>query len=129
MVYGSGVDIIEVERVRRAVKKWGDTFLKKIFTDNEIDYSQKRRFAYQHLAARFATKEAVLKAFGGGWSRSLPWKDVEIINDKNGKPNIKLHGEAKRIYDKKSIEKVVVSMSHTKNYAIASAILVRKNIS
>lgn len=129
MVYGSGVDIIEVERVKRAVKRWGDTFLKKIFTDNEIDYSQKRRFAYQHLAARFAAKEAVLKAFGGGWSRSLPWKDVEIINDKNGKPNIRLHGEAKRIYDKKSIEKIAVSMSHTKNYAVASAILVKRGSS
>lgn len=126
MVLGSGVDIIEVERVKQAVKKWGDSFLKKVFTDKEINYSKKRRFAYQHLAARFATKEAVLKAFGGGWTRTLPWKDVEIINDKNGKPDIRLYREAKKIYDKKHIEKIVVSMSHTKDYAVANAILVKR---
>ncbi|MDB4349879.1 holo-ACP synthase [Omnitrophica bacterium] len=126
MVLGSGVDIIEVERVKEAVKKWGDSFLKKIFTDKEIKYANSKRFVSQHLAARFATKEAVLKAFGGGWTRTLPWKDVEIINDKNGKPEIKLYREAKKIYDKKKIEKIVVSMSHTKSYAVANAILVKK---
>lgn len=126
MVLNTGIDIIEVDRVRRAVKKWGDNFLKKVFTDKEIKYSSRRRFAYQHLAARFATKEAVLKAFGGGWSRTLPWKDVEIVNNKNGKPEIMLYREARRLYDKKGIEKIVVSMSHTKNYAVANAILISK---
>ena len=127
MVLGTGVDIIEVDRVKKAVKKWGDSFLKKVFTDKEIKYSKKRRFAYQHLAARFATKEAVLKAFGGGWSRTLPWNNVEIINDKNRKPEIKLYGEARKIYNKSAIEKIIISMSHTKYYAVANAILVRKN--
>ena len=127
MVLGSGVDIIEVDRVKQAIKKWGDSFLKKVFTDKEVAYSKKRRFAYQHLAARFATKEAVLKAFGGGWLRNLPWKDVEIVNDKNGKPGINLYGEAKKVYNKKNIEKIVVSMSHTKEYAVANAILIKKD--
>jgi len=127
MVLGSGVDIIEVDRVKKAVTKWGESFLKKVFTDKEIAYSEKKRFTHQHLAARFATKEAVLKAFGGGWSRTLPWKDVEIVNDKNGKPEIKLYGEAKKIYDKKGIEKIAVSMSHTKEYAVANAILIRSD--
>ena len=126
MVIGSGVDIIEVDRVKEAVKKYGDNFLKKVFTNNEIKYSHRKRFAYQHLAARFATKEAVLKAFGGGWMRTLPWKDVEIINDRNGKPEIKLYGEAKRLYEKKNIKRIVVSMSHTKIYAVANAILIKK---
>ncbi len=126
MVEGSGVDIIEVERIRKAVKKWGDSFLRKVFTDREIEYANSRRFAYQHLAARFATKEAVLKAFGGGWIRTLPWKDVEVINDSNGKPKIKLHGEAKRIYNKKKLGKIVISMSHTKDHAVANAILVKR---
>lgn len=127
MVYGSGVDIIEVDRVKQAVKKWGNSFLKKVFTHKEISYSNKKRFAYQHLAARFATKEAVLKAFGGGWTRNLPWKDVEIVNNKEGKPEIKLHGEAKKIYKRKKISGVVVSMSHTKYYAVANAILTKKD--
>lgn len=126
MVLGSGVDIIEVERVKQAIEKWGDSFLKKVFTEKEIRYSNRKRFAYQHLAARFATKEAVLKAFGGGWTRTLPWKNVEIVNDKNGKPEICLSGEAKKIYDRKHIDKIVVSMSHTKVYAVANAILVKK---
>jgi len=127
MVLGSGVDIIEVDRVKHAIKKWGDSFLSKVFTDKEVAYSKKKRFAYQHLAARFATKEAVLKAFGGGWLRNLPWKDVEIVNDKNGKPEINLYGEARRVYNKKNIKKIVVSMSHTKEYAVANAILIKKD--
>ena len=127
MILGSGVDIIEVDRVKGAIKKWGKSFLEKVFTDNEISYSKKKRFAYQHLAGRFATKEAVLKAFGGGWTRNLPWKDVEIVNDKNGKPEIRLYGEAKKISKKRNIEAVLVSMSHTKNYAVANAILVKKD--
>ncbi|MEE8359997.1 MAG: holo-ACP synthase [Candidatus Omnitrophota bacterium] len=121
---GSGIDIVEVKRIKRAVEKWGDSFLKKVFTDRELDYANSKRFAYQHLAARFATKEAVLKAFGGGWSRTLPWKDVEVVNDKNGKPEIIVHGEAKKVYNKRKIERILVSMSHTKEHAIANAILV-----
>ncbi len=124
MIMGSGVDIVEVKRIKKAVEKWGDSFLKKVFTDRELDYANSKRFAYQHLAARFATKEAVLKAFGGGWSRTLPWKDVEVVNDRNGKPEIRVHGEAKKVYSKRKIKKILVSMSHTKEHAVANAILV-----
>ena len=127
MIIGSGVDIVEVERIRKALKRWGKSFVNKVFTENELAYSHKKRFAYQHLAARFATKEAVLKAFGGGWLRSLPWKDLEIINDASGKPDIILHGEAKELKKKKKIKRIVVSISHTKNYAVASAILEGKD--
>ncbi len=123
MIIGSGVDIVEVARIKKAVKKWGEGFIEKVFTKNELAYSHNKRYAYQHLAARFATKEAVLKAFGGGWLRTLPWKDVEVINDGSGKPNIKLHGEAKVLKKKKKISHIVISISHTKNYAVASAIL------
>lgn len=126
MVIGLGVDIIEVKRIKDAVEKWGEGFLRKVFTATEIEYAHSKRFVYQHLAARFATKEAVLKAFGGGWKRTLPWKDVEIINNKNGKPEIKLYREAKKLYNKRKIKEIVVSMSHTKDHAVANAILVKK---
>ncbi len=126
MIVSTGVDIIEVDRVRGAVKKWGESFLKKVFTEKELKYSRKKKNEYQHLAARFATKEAVLKAFGGGWARTLPWNDVEIVNNKNGKPEIKLYREAKKISKKRKIESIVVSMSHTKNYAVANAVLTTK---
>lgn len=125
MIVGSGVDIVEVVRIKKAVKKWGEDFINKVFTKNELDYSHKKRFAYQRLAARFATKEAVLKAFGGGWLRSLPWKEIEIINDGAGKPNIILHGQAQALKRKRKIKRIVISISHTKNYAVASAILER----
>ncbi|MFH1752793.1 MAG: holo-ACP synthase [Candidatus Omnitrophota bacterium] len=124
MIFGSGIDIVEVERIKDAVERWGNSFLKKVFTDKEILYANSKRFTYQHLAARFATKEAVLKAFGGGWSRTLPWKDVEVVNDENGKPEIRLYREAKKIYSKRNIDKILVSMSHTKEHAVANAILV-----
>lgn len=125
MIVGSGVDIVEVERIKRAVRKWGSNFIDKIFTKNELAYSHEKKYTYQHLAARFATKEAVLKAFGGGWLRTLPWKEIEIINDQKGKPNIKLHGEARQLKNRKKIHKIVISISHTRNYAVASAILER----
>ena len=123
MIMGSGVDIVEVVRIKKALRKWGKDFVNKVFTEKELAYSHKKRYAYQHLAARFATKEAVLKAFGGGWLRSLPWKDVEIVNDKKGKPSVILHGEAKHLKRKRKIKSIVISISHTKNYAVASAIL------
>jgi len=123
MIVGSGVDIVEVERIRKALRKWGDDFINKIFTENELNYSHNKKYAYQHLAARFATKEAVLKAFGGGWLRNLPWKEVEVINHESGRPDIKLHGEAVALKKKRKIKRITVSISHTRNYAVASAIL------
>ncbi len=126
MIIGSGIDIIQVERIKKAVEKHGDSFLRKVFTGKEIEYANSKRFAYQHLAARFATKEAVLKAFGGGWSRTMPWKDVEVVNEASGKPNIILHGAAKKVYNKKKVGKILISMSHTKDHAVANAILVER---
>lgn len=123
MIIGSGVDIVEVARIKKALRKWDKHFVDRIFTKNELIYSNNKRFSYQHLAARFATKEAVLKAFGGGWLRTLPWKEVEIINNESGKPGVRLHGEAKQLKQKRGINRIVISISHTKNYAVASAIL------
>ena len=110
MIIGSGVDIVEVVRIKKALKKWGDGFINKVFTRKELAYSHGKRFAYQHLAARFATKEAVLKAFGGGWLRSLPWKEVEIINDGSGKPNVRLHGQARALKRKRKISRIIISI-------------------
>ncbi len=86
MIIGTGIDIVEIDRFKESVKKYGSSFLKKIFTSNEISYSRKRRFSDQHFAARFATKEAVLKAFGDEPGTIRKWTDIEVSNDKNGKP-------------------------------------------
>ncbi|MBL7155515.1 MAG: holo-ACP synthase [Candidatus Omnitrophica bacterium] len=125
MIVGSGIDIVEISRFRKAKKKWGKEFLNKIFTKNEISYSKKRRFQDQHFAARFAAKEAVLKAFGDNLSSIHNWQDIEIINDKSGKPYVCFHGSAKKLKTKEKINNVVLSMAHCKGHAVANAILIR----
>lgn len=125
MIVGSGVDIIEVDRMKKAMELWGDRLLKRIFTDKEIEYANNKRNAAQHLAARFCAKEALLKAIGGGREKGLRWTEAEILNDKDGKPEVVLFGSAKRLVAEAGIDGVTVSMSHTKDYAVASAILVK----
>jgi len=113
MILGTGIDIIEVDRIQRAVERWGDVFLKYIFTPGEIEYAGKFKFPYQHYAGRFAAKEAIFKAMG---MPHLTWHDVTIINDAEGKPvchfnNIKFK------------KRLLISISHCKDYAVASAVL------
>lgn len=126
MILGTGVDIVEVFRMRDAINKWGESFLTKIFTQKEINYSNSRRFSFQHFAARFAVKEAVVKAFGEPRKNPIRWTDIEVLNDGEGKPIIEFHSDALRLKKKKKVSDVIVSMSHSKNYAIANAILLKK---
>lgn len=111
MVRGSGIDIVEIKKLERAVKRWGDVFLKRVYTSGELAYSRSKRYPLQHLAARFAAKEAIFKALGN--SPKLSFRDIEIVNDANGRPFC-------RIKNKKS--SVALSLSHTDNYAVACAI-------
>jgi len=122
LILGTGVDIVEVSRIKNAVGKWQNKFLKRIFTKNEIDYSNQKTASFQHLAARFAAKEAVLKAFGDSTIHRIEWTNVEILNDKFGKPLIKLSGKAKQAKEKKGITDIIISVSHTRTYAVASAV-------
>ena len=126
MIVGSGVDILEVERMRKSMGRWGDRLLKRVFTDREIAYSKKKRDSAQHFAARFCAKEALVKAAGGGWEKEMRWTDVEILNDRNGSPQVRAYGPARRLLLKVKVDKVMVSMSHTRDYAVASAILERR---
>jgi len=112
MIIGTGIDIIEIERIQKAIDRWGDDFLKHVFNDEEIKYAQKRKFPTQHYAARFAAKEAIYKAFGD--YKTLSWKDMTILNDENGKPYCRLR-------DKNIKNKIFLSIAHTKNYAVANA--------
>ncbi len=125
MISGTGVDIVEVFRMRDAIDKWGDNFLKKIFTEREIGYSNSKRFSCQHFAARFAAKEAVVKAFGEPKKFPIKWTEIEVLNDDEGKPMIKFHNDALRLKNKKKIDRVILSISHSKNYAIANVILLK----
>ena len=126
MITGTGIDIVEISRMRDAIERYGDAFLTKIFTAREIAYSSSRRFAPQHFAARFAAKEAVVKAFGDPAKHPLRWTDIEVMNDSEGKPLVRLHGSALAAFRKKKSRDIVLSMSHSKLYAIANAILIGK---
>ena len=108
-----------------AIEKWGENFLSKIFTPREVAYSNSRRFAHQHLAGRFAAKEACVKALGIPKRWPLQWTQIEVLNDKDGKPTVGFHDDALRLMKRRGVDEVLVSLSHSKNYAVATAILFR----
>lgn len=117
MVIGTGVDIIEVSRLRKAVEKWGKDFLERIFTEIELKNAKTRTSIYQHLAGRFAAKEAIFKALN---SKEISWKDLQILNDSDGRPYCEiLNHKNKKIG-------IHVSISHVKNYAVANAVATKK---
>jgi len=126
MISGAGVDIVEIPRMKEAVEKWGRGFLEKVFTSREIAYSNSKRFSPQHFAARFAAKEAVIKAFGAPRAHPLRWTDIEVVNNEEGRPSIRFSGDALALKKKKKIKDVIISMSHSHNYAVAQAILLKK---
>lgn len=112
MINGVGIDVIEIDRIRKAVLKYGDYFLKRIFTERELAYCKSRNFfKFPELAVRFAAKEAYAKAVGTGMTPPLGWKKIEVVNDKKGKPNLYING--------KFSSKVSLSLSHSKDIAAA----------
>ena len=121
MVLGIGIDIIEIDRIRESVDKYGEKFLQKIYTTNELDYCLKKQNKFQHLAARFAAKEAVFKAMESSWKKGMSWKDIEISNKPSGMPIVKLNGKLKTfLASNKSLK---ISMSHSDNYVTCIALI------
>lgn len=119
---GTGIDLVEIERFKKTLERYGEKFLSKIYTDCEKNYCCSRRNFHEHFAARFCAKEAVRKAFGNH-SASLRWQDVEVENDAAGKPVIKLFGKAKALAGSIGIKEILVTISHSRRYAIAQAII------
>src|SRR5512147_293109 len=97
MILGVGIDLIAVERIEKAVNRWSDGFTRRVFTERELDYCLRQKRPAVHLAARFGVKEAVMKAFGTGWSGGVRWKDVEVVRDTSGKPAVVLDGRLKEM--------------------------------
>jgi holo-[acyl-carrier protein] synthase len=120
MLLGLGTDIIEIDRVVRVIERYGQKYLDRMFTKNEQDYCLRYRNPNQHYAARFAAKEAVVKALGTGIRDGITWTDIEIINDQNGKPQVYLSPEIRKQFGDPVMH---LSMSHCKQYATAVAIL------
>ena len=121
-IAGTGVDIVEVARVARAAERHGGRFLRRVFTPAEAEYANSRGVPAQHLAGRFAVKEAVLKALKTGWGEGILWHDVEVERGPAGEPLVKLSGAAERRANKLGIVAIHVSLSHTRDHAIAHAI-------
>ena len=119
-----GVDMIEIKRIRDAIERYGKGFVEKIFTPGEISYCKSRkRQKFQSYAARFSAKEAVSKALGTGISRGVSLKDIEVMVTETGKPQVVLHGEAKKLFERIGGVSADLSLTHTKEYASAYVVI------
>lgn len=118
MVYGIGIDMIEVKRIEKQISA-GHRFVERIFTSREVDYCERKKNKAQNYAARFAAKEAFLKAVGTGWRKGLAFKEIEVINDELGKPEIMLYGKAKKFAEERKIVNIQISLTHLKETASA----------
>lgn len=124
LIVGVGTDIIEVVRIGQMIERHGEVFLNRVFTDEEIRYCQKRKDYTQHYAGRWAAKEAVMKTLGTGFSRGVGWRDIEICSNRSGRPSIVLRGAAREIAEQAGICDVLISISHCRSFATATAIAV-----
>ncbi len=120
-----GIDIIEIKRIERLFSA-NEHFLRRIYTEKEVEYCRQRKNKYQHFAARFASKEAMFKALGTGWAGKMKWTDIELLNDAKGRPYVNLYGRVKELADEKQISNISVSLSHCQDYAIAQVLLMPK---
>ncbi len=124
LVIGVGTDIVEVLRIGQMIERHGEVFLNRVYTDDEIRYCQRRREYTQHYAGRWAAKEAVMKTLGTGWSRGIGWRDIEVCSSRSGAPSIILRGAAREIAEQAGICDVLISISHCRTFATATAIAV-----
>ncbi len=123
MILGTGIDIIEVARIATSYEKFGERFVNRILLPDEIAYCQSHKNPAPFLAARFAAKEAVSKAFGTGIGAALGWQDMEIRRKTSGEPFVVLHGKGEQLFAARGAKRLLVSLSHTANYAAATAVL------
>jgi holo-[acyl-carrier protein] synthase len=122
VIFGIGTDIIEVERIEKMVAR-GRQYIDTIFTEKEIRYCEAKARKSEHYAARYAAKEAVLKALGMGWREGLAFSEIEVVNDELGRPHVILHGKVKEAFEHHRIKQTSISLSHDRDYAIAVIIL------
>jgi len=123
MIYGIGIDIVRIERIKAIVEKWGRRFLEKVFTDREIAYCYGRKIPYLSLAVRFAAKEALIKAMGS--AVPVSFTDIEVLNADTGKPFLKLGGKAGDLFNANRIRTAHLSLSHEHDYGVACVVLER----
>jgi holo-[acyl-carrier protein] synthase len=125
MIVGTGIDLIEVPRVTASIERYGERFLRRVFTEAEIRYCQSKANRNERFAARFAAKEAAMKALGTGWSRGVRWRDLEVRRQPGGRPTLAFHGRAGEIAGNLGVSNVSLSLTHTEEQAFAQVILER----
>ncbi len=123
MIVGTGIDIAEVDRVAASIERFGIRFLERVFTATEIRYCESKANKAERYAGRFAAKEAAMKAIGTGWSRGVRWQDVEVTRVPGGRPTITFHGKAKDFFHKLGAVHAHLSITHTRQSALAQVIL------
>jgi holo-[acyl-carrier protein] synthase len=123
-ILGTGVDIVETARIQDSLDKFGERFLNRCFWPGEVAYCNGMKFPALHFAARFAAKEAISKAFGTGIGHHLGWKDMEIRKRDSGEPYVVLHNKGEELAKTRGVTEVLVSLSHSKDYAVAQAVIV-----
>jgi holo-[acyl-carrier protein] synthase len=123
MIVGTGIDLAEVPRIKASIERFGERFIARIYTPAEIAYVERKANKYERYAARFAAKEAGMKAIGTGWSRGVTWKDFEVANLPSGKPTLRFHGVAAQVADRLGVKNVALSITHTSDLGMAHVIL------
>jgi holo-[acyl-carrier protein] synthase len=123
MIVGTGVDLAEVDRIRESVERFGERFLRRIYTEREIAYVERKANKFERYAARFAAKEAGMKAIGTGWRHGVRWQDFEVVNLPSGRPTLKLHGVAAEFATRLGVTNIQLSLTHTSGLGLAYVIL------
>lgn len=125
-IIAHGIDLVDCPRIEQMVKRHGQRFIERVFTAAEQAYADANKDSVEKLAGRFAAKEAILKLMGTGWRGKIAWTDIEVVNNALGQPGVTLDGEVKKIADDLGITHISVSITHTANFAIASAVALAK---
>ena len=122
MIIGMGVDLAEVDRIKAAIERHGESFLRRLYTAGEREYCERFKNKYERFAGRFAAKEAAMKALGTGWRRGVRWVDLEVVREASGRPTLALAGEAGKIAAQLGVKNIALSITHTESQALAQVI-------
>jgi holo-[acyl-carrier protein] synthase len=122
LIIGTGIDLAEVPRIRASIERYGDKFIHRVYTPLERAYVERKANKFERYAARFAAKEAGMKALGTGWRRGVRWHDFEVANLPSGRPTLRLHGEARTIADELGVRHISLSLTHTAENGMAFVI-------
>jgi holo-[acyl-carrier protein] synthase len=126
MIIAHGIDLVDCPRIEKMLERHGQRFIERVFTAREQEYADSNKNRIEKLAGRFAVKEAVLKLLGTGWRGKIAWTDIEVVNNALGQPIVAISGEVKNIADRLGIGQICVSITHTSNFVIASAVAMAK---